>query len=344
MFLGESGRALVRYFDLWDWHDLRTHHGDEYQQILACLTSFPNLQDVRIVLSRKPDINQGYQEANCSDAKGRDDRVQRQTTEIDDTVQSDLVKSRIISVEQLTLAYMDEEAYVECDQLDASVRETIAQMRLNETTSLLDLHLRQRLDKHFGIHTVGCTPEVKPGTAWKDTDELPDKTVPLYNLARELQLSRMDLSPVVRDRWSCFPLAIKSKGDIIRDCGICYCKGEHCGYHNLPMDPDDDEARGSLYAQSYLGLKQMAENFAKYLDDGEEESLIHRALVIHDHIGWPSIQGVGYLKTLDETCHSNMGAGTFDMDEVKIWDIVCRELRSRMASRKIKSALISVQY
>jgi hypothetical protein len=273
-FLGERGRAMVRYMDMWDFHDMKSDlsYSDRriHLAILSSIQCLPLLRHLRIVLpyydafphfekadfeARRELGHRARQELrHGARPKIRVENAQSQSREVldvdnpsashDPHLWPEYALLLGFSTDNFTLAFdfpEQIEPCVEFDQTTGLYPELLRAMRGNraQNSAKQNTLLAPAPDSqvaHYCAHVKphsGNTPSFAADSAWQETDDLTDKTLPFYSFVVDLAIS----AGLAYDQKVIRP-NVKSTGAIVRDCAICYCTGSHCGFHAIPLQLD----------------------------------------------------------------------------------------------------------
>lgn len=354
-FLGAKGCSMVRYLDMWDFHDMKSDlsYSDicTFLPILRSIQCLPLLRHLRIVLPHhdtfphfeRVDFERGIELTEETRPRIRAEDVRSQAREVldlsspsgphDPNLWPEYLLLLGLSTNNFTLAFEFPnhiENYVEFDQTTGLYPELLRAMRgrrsqnANRNSTSPDL----ALDNQVAFYCAYITPHSgntsmvdTESAAWQETDELADKTIPFYNFVVELATSAGLAYDETVIRHT------KSTGAIMRDCDMCYCTGLHCGCHVIPPQletdiKDDTDMPNFTYITA--GVRALLDTVSETLATKEQ---YFRALVVQSYLGWPE-QDRRVVDRLVELHNSVIDGTDMPMRDVhiNIWNVLYREV------------------
>jgi len=141
-------------------------------------------------------------------------------------------------------------------------------------------------------------------SSWEEIDVLYNKTIPIYNYVRNYFISRNYFIPQdgnllesTLNSLTDFPIATKSKGKMIHQCGFCYLAQSHCGNHSIPIQSTELISQGvdsqpsvdvygvsKFEAMSYVEMRAACREVAsriRELESQDEEFLNTFSVIQH---------------------------------------------------------------
>jgi hypothetical protein len=360
-FLGSAGCAMVRFLDLWDHDDMQSwqhpRHARErpfeslqYQSVITSLHKFPRLQHLRLVFCRSAmsDLlrrNPWYTLAELDHYRHPKGAVKAGvkpkilTANLGEWPEFELLER--ISAKECTLAFDEagDNSLIDFDHTTGALPDLINTMHANydrqrkQDQGSANASLNDSDHSLPGIHAIPMWSNASNNTStpWLDTDDLEDKTVPLYNYLRS-SISRYTAAAAVDDdddeeeedapAYQCFPYAETSVGAIVRTCPSCYILHQHCGYHGLPDQHSTEEDVTRYQRLSYADLSSAADDLINDVHRSEELEFFARYLILQRYFGWPEQPAFGRLQSLDAAVGSGWQGRNIDKQEVKVWDVL----------------------
>ena len=104
----------------------------------------------------------------------------------------------------------------------------------------------------------------------------------------------------------------------MRDCPMCYCKGDHCGYHIVPDQfGNNKDLFKELTAQD---LQSIAIKIINTLSTSPAWTIFHQILAVQQYLRWPG---------LPKNARKNAKGRVYREPKVKdkkVWNVVWIEL------------------
>jgi hypothetical protein len=382
-FLGKESCTMVRYLDIWDTLNLQADDNARYRDIITSIMYFSGLQHLRIVLSWDicrsglwSDRARSWFDPNEQKYDGTltKQAVPKMRSEDIERYWSEYEVLKDLKAQKFTLAVETPwtERYLEFDRSYAAYSEISQSMQSHaagtqSATSSANLATSsispQVLEAFEPIEIQSRSSALTPNTelddeesdspTWQETDNLANKTIPLYNFLRELFHSdfpfRLRQGEIRVASFGAFPTARKSTGSIMQDCAFCYLSERHCGYHAMPDQPpfeptrpegddgeEDVKTLQTLFEDlSYVDMRQVCREVVQWMKI--PDNIVDTRLrwvtefsdiaTVFDYLGWPEMLIGERLARLDAAVEVGWTGKRVDK-EVPPWDMLCREVCS----------------
>lgn len=391
-FPGKEGCAMVRYLDIWDTLNFQGDDNAGYRDFITSIMHFSGIQHLRIVVSLGMcrsrlwsdrtsswfDQNEWKHDGTLTKQavpKMRSEDIERHWPEYE--VLKNLKAQKFTFAVETPWAF----GYLEFDRSHGAYPGISQPMKSHaahtqsapSSTSLATSSISpQVLEAFEAIEIQPRSSALTPNTefddedsdspTWQETDNLANKTIPLYNFLRKFFHNNTHLwhvrgeMPV--DNFVSFPTARKSTGSIMQDCAFCYLSKRHCGHHAVPDRPpfeptrlegdDKEEHVKKLQTRfedlSYVDMREVCRAVVRWMEDADhpdntrlpwdaDVTKFLNIAAIFDYLGWPEMPNRERLARLDAAVEVGWTGKRVDKGEVPPWDLLYREVHSRYSYR-----------
>ena len=337
-FLGRGGCAMVRYIIVRDDIDLKTSHRSAYVSLIVSLESFSKLHHLSLDICAWKSLLPWFDGSDLP--RGEHGRPVAGATpkmrgyELDTIEWSEYRSLNMVGAREFTL-YLEAtflDAYYEFDRNSGSFPALLASMRANyqhaiDSVSSTAPAIAQDEDAEAITSGQKADKSLSPlHPAWQDTDNLADKTIPMYNYIRHYLCDIKNHAD--SEVYTCFPFASVSAGPTMRDCAFCYLSNEHCGYHAVPDQFHDEESMNRFKRLSYKDMETECLDVACNSTmpgavDGHFEIGSH-IRIVQKQVGLPAQPARGMLHGFEEPLQAGWVGKSIDKNKVKVWDQIGR--------------------
>ena len=386
-FLGKEGCAMIHYLEILDSLNVQGDDNARYQDIVKSISHLPRLQHLRIVLSWgmfpprywTARITSWFEPGDCklvavwtNVRELKKHAVPKMRSEAIGTHWPEYEILKGLKATKFTLAVESilRDRYLEFDRKYGAYPELSKSMQYHpaykestpppedvSTPSILP-EVLQVVKAIVQPTSRALTPppqsdnEDSDSPTWQDTDNLVNKTIPVYNFICEYFRDNNYLQPPgvspgqeKQQNLVAFPTALKSTGSIMRDCTFCYLSQSHCGYHAIPNQPpfepihvDGSSAKENSEAlkarfedMSYVDMREVCRCIVQRIGANPPHDLIKPFLVLI-YLGWVETPMTERFTQLDAAVEAGWTGKRLDKEETPPWNLLYRELRARYKS------------
>lgn len=332
-FLDHAGRNFVRNLTLTDDLNLKHQHPYSYMCVMRELQAFKRLDYLSIVLvDTHPNMalspSEVWFDADDLDNHGNPKAQARPKMRLADFGEDTPGARDMLWPEYAILEEVSTQEFVmvfdsavgrflfdENVEAMADLKITMAENRAADTSPTSITEPRR-------LRSFGRPPPTQA------SDNLKDKTIPLYNFVREV----LELW----DRHSYFPMASHSKGVQMLDCGLCYICGQHCGYHVVPKDFRHEITANDFKNATPEDIEEEADAVVVWLRTSEYHDPLLRIGAIQRYLGWPRCRPSDGASNVAGPSRKKQKTGNANGEaNAPVWDVVVSAMSSAYGPRSV---------